>query len=56
MDCGECNDEGELMAIEYTDGTTEEVPLCETCRERFADGDLVSEISRVEREESAPER
>lgn len=40
------------MSVEYTDGTTETIPLCETCRAQFADGDLVSDIEPVEVEET----
>jgi protein-arginine kinase activator protein McsA len=53
MECGECSDnQGELVSIEYTDGTTETIALCETCRAEFADGDLVSDIELLEVEES----
>lgn len=53
MDCGECHEnQGELVSVEYTDGTTETIALCETCRERFAEGDLVSDIEPVEVEKS----
>lgn len=53
MDCGECSDnQGERVSVEYTDGTTETIALCETCREQFADGDLVSDIDPVEVEGS----
>lgn len=53
MDCGECTDNpGELVSVEYTDGTTETIALCESCRAQFSEGDLVSDIERVEVEES----
>ena len=53
MDCGECSDNpGEPVSVEYTDGTTETIALCETCHEQFAEGDLVSDIEPVEVEES----
>lgn len=53
MDCRECTEkQGEPVSVEYTDGTTETIPLCETCREQYADGDLVSDIEPVEVEET----
>lgn len=36
------------MSVEYTDGTTETIALCETCRQQFAEGDLVDDVERVE--------
>ena len=53
MDCRECTEnQGELVSVEYTDGTTESIRLCGTCREQYADGDLVSDIEPVEVEET----
>lgn len=49
MDCRECGDEGgEPARVEYTDGNVETIPLCGDCRERFTDGDLVSEVEPVD--------
>lgn len=49
MKCNECEEEtGESVRVRYTDGTTETLPLCERCRERFTDGDLVSEVQPIE--------
>lgn len=51
MDCGECGGSGgEPVRVEYTDGTTETIPLCEQCRERFTDGDLISRVEPLDAE------
>lgn len=51
MDCRECgNDCGEPVRVEYTDGNAETITLCESCRERFTDGDLISEVEPVDAE------
>lgn len=48
MDCWEWEeDTGERLEVEYTDGAIESVILCESCRERLADGDLVGGVQAV---------
>lgn len=48
MDCWECEeDTGERLEVEYADGAIESVLLCESCRERFVDGDLVGGVQAV---------
>lgn len=42
--------EGERVEVEYTDGTTETVPLCVDCKDEFIDGGLVREVDPVEAE------
>lgn len=48
MDCWECEeDSGERLEVQYDDGAVESVRLCETCRERLVDGDLVGGVQAV---------
>lgn len=48
MDCWECEDDtGERLEVAYADGATESVRLCESCRERLVDGDLVGGVLAV---------
>ena len=45
MECIDCSSTGaETFIIEYSAGETEELTLCETCRDRYEDGGLVTEI------------
>lgn len=49
MKCWECEDEpGEEFEVEYADGSIETVNLCEQCREKFLEGDLVSGIQSIQ--------
>lgn len=49
MECQECEDNrGEPAKVEYTDGNTEIVHLCEDCREEFMDGGLIREVESNE--------
>lgn len=49
MDCTECeDDEGEPTRVEYMNGDTETVSLCEQCRGEFKDGGLIREVERAE--------
>ena len=48
MACRECGTEGaEPVRVEYVEATTETLQLCETCRERFEDGDFVTSVTPV---------
>ena len=48
MECTECGTDGaEPVRIEYVEATTETVPLCSPCRDEFADGDLVTDVTAV---------
>lgn len=45
MACQECEeDTGEPVSVEYTDGNTEALVLCEECRDEFVDGGLVRDV------------
>lgn len=45
MGCTECEDStGKLVEVEYFDGTTETVALCNECREDFTDAELVADV------------
>lgn len=49
MECQECVDNrGEPAKVEYTDGTTETVYLCEDCRVDFTDGGLIQKVESNE--------
>lgn len=48
MECWECNDNtGEKLEVEYTDGKTATVQLCDRCREDFTEGDFVRGVRSV---------
>ena len=48
MECTECGDGGASpVKVEYVESRTERLRLCEACREEFADGDLVTDITAV---------
>lgn len=51
MGCTECEEnEGERMKVEYIDGATETVELCDGCQEEFEVAELVATISETEAE------
>ena len=51
MGCSECDsDTGDLVRVEYTDDTAEEVVLCADCREEFTDAELINEVEAAETE------
>lgn len=51
MDCSECDsDTGESVRVVYTDDATEEIVLCDDCREEFTDAELINEVETVEGE------
>lgn len=49
MSCMECeNREATGAQIQYTDGSTETIRLCEACQGEFSDGGLIVEVTRDE--------
>lgn len=48
MACVECGADGaEPVRVEYVEAGAETLRLCEDCREQFADGDLVADVTAV---------
>lgn len=41
---------GEPVKVEYTDGNTKTLPLCEQCKNEFLEGVLVREVKSTEAE------
>ena len=55
MECVECGGGGATpVEVEYVESRTERLRLCEACREEFADGDLVTEVTEVSTGDEAP--
>lgn len=51
MVCSGCEEkQGRPVEVEYNDGGTEVLPLCERCREDFRAGDFVDGVTPVETE------
>lgn len=49
MVCSGCEEEaGEPVEVEYNDGGTEVLPLCDRCREDFQDGNFIDGVTLVE--------
>lgn len=49
MDCEECGKNGGTeVKVEYLDGKTETVELCNDCREDFIDAEFVAEVGQLE--------
>lgn len=47
MGCLECGEtDAKPSRIEYVDGTTEHVSLCQKCLREFEEGDLIAEVSQ----------
>ena len=52
MGCRECtNGVGRSVEVEYVDGTTEIVRLCDACREDFTEASFVDDVVLTEAEE-----
>lgn len=52
MGCIACNDNtGTRVTVEYFDGKTETVELCNECREGFTDAELVANVVQPVTEE-----
>lgn len=46
MACEECGADGaEPVRVEYVEAGAETLRLCADCREQFADGDLVADVT-----------
>lgn len=50
MDCTACGvSNAGSVKVEYIDEMTEQVNLCSGCQSKFEDGNLVTEVSAVDR-------